>query len=70
MGIEPSPSNIGDKLAWPRARAVSDPLSHRPPMIKHHQDSAVVGWYNVHKPDSHWVYVWVAHLSQESHISQ
>ena len=30
MGIEPSPSNIGDKLAWPRARAESDPLSYRP----------------------------------------
>ena len=27
MGLEPSPSNIGDKLAWPRARAMSHPLS-------------------------------------------
>ena len=30
MGIEPSPSNIGVKLAWPRARAAPDPLSYRP----------------------------------------
>ena len=33
-GLEPSPaSNIGDKLAWPRARAASDPLSHRRPLV-------------------------------------
>ena len=32
-GIEASPSNIGDKLPWPRARALSDPLSYRPPLI-------------------------------------
>ena len=28
-GIKPSPSNIGDKLAWPRACAACDPLSYR-----------------------------------------
>ena len=32
-GIEPTSSNIGDKLAWPRACAASDPLSYRPPQI-------------------------------------
>ena len=31
-GIEPSPCNIGDKLAWPRARAASDPPSYSPPL--------------------------------------
>ena len=31
LGIEPSPSYIGDKLAWPRVRARYDPLSYRPP---------------------------------------
>ena len=32
-GIEPSPfNNIGDKLAWPRARAAFDPLSYRQPL--------------------------------------
>ena len=33
MGIERSPSNIGDKLTWRRARAASDPLSYRPLQI-------------------------------------
>ena len=28
-GIEPSPSNIGDKLAWPRTCIASDPPSYR-----------------------------------------
>ena len=28
MGIEPSPSSIGDKLAWPRECAASDPQSY------------------------------------------
>ena len=32
-GIEPSSSNTDDKLAWPRTRAASDPLSYRPPPI-------------------------------------
>ena len=27
-------SNIGDKLAWPRAHAASDPLSYRPPQTE------------------------------------
>ena len=26
-GIEPLPSNVGDKLAWPRSRAASQPLT-------------------------------------------
>ena len=30
-GLEPSPSDIGDKFLWPRARAASDPLSYRRP---------------------------------------
>ena len=28
-GLEPSPSNVDDKLAWPRACTASDPLSDR-----------------------------------------
>ena len=34
-GIEHSPSNIGDKLAWPRVHTTSDPLSYRPPLREH-----------------------------------
>ena len=34
LGLEPSPSNIGDMLAWPRVRAASDPLSYRPSHVK------------------------------------
>ena len=29
MEIEPSPSNIGDRISWARARGASDPLSYR-----------------------------------------
>ena len=32
-GIKPWPSNFGDKLAWPRAHAVSDPLSWGLPRV-------------------------------------
>ena len=28
-GIKPSPSNIGDKLTWPRVHVTPDPLSYR-----------------------------------------
>ena len=41
-GIEPSPSTIGEKLAWPRAGAASDPLSHRPPQIAHHINTVIM----------------------------
>ena len=33
-GIEPAHSKIGDKIAWPRGRVESDPLSYRPPSLK------------------------------------
>ena len=29
QGIEPSPTNIGEKLAWPRAHAASDTLRQK-----------------------------------------
>ena len=35
-GLEPSPSNIGDKLAIPRARAASDPLCFIPTQLQTH----------------------------------
>ena len=33
-GLKPSPSNVGDKLAWSRAGAASYPLSYRPPLYR------------------------------------
>ena len=35
MGIEPGPSNIGDKLAWPRVHTASDPLSYIQTAARH-----------------------------------
>ena len=43
MGIDPSPSNICDKLAWPRAWAASDPLSYRLPLC-HPDMTFTVDW--------------------------
>ena len=37
-GIEPSPSNIGDKLAWPGTHTAFDPLSYRPPQEEEEED--------------------------------
>ena len=37
MEIEPPPSNIGDKLVWPRAHTTSDPLSYRPGLLTGHR---------------------------------